>query len=170
MIIEKNIQHLQQLEEFLLKIDTKNYSRVSQLLNEASIGKHIRHILEYYICLMNQGVIINYDLRPRNTLIETNPLVAIKSIHEIIVYLRSAAESLQVFIYANDRQLPIRSFLAREILYCYEHSIHHQAMIKIALIEFNLGHFIEEDLGVAPSTLAYRSSNNSIATEKNTAY
>ncbi len=43
----------------------------------------------------------------------------------------------------------------RELLYNLEHSIHHQALIKVAL--FNSTHIkISESFGVAPSTLEYR--------------
>jgi hypothetical protein len=43
----------------------------------------------------------------------------------------------------------------RELLYNLEHSIHHQALIKVAL--YRLPHIkISDSFGIAPSTLEYR--------------
>lgn len=43
----------------------------------------------------------------------------------------------------------------REVLYNLEHCIHHQALIKVALLNFNYIQ-ISETFGIAPSTIEFR--------------
>ena len=50
----------------------------------------------------------------------------------------------------------ISSSVGRELMYAYDHAIHHLAMIKIGMqIDFPMIE-ISKNLGVAPSTLKYR--------------
>ena len=46
----------------------------------------------------------------------------------------------------------------RELLYCLDHAIHHQALIKIGLKELQIADLVGDDFGVAYSTLRYRAS------------
>ena len=50
----------------------------------------------------------------------------------------------------------VKSSFERELLYCLDHAIHHQALIKIGLKELELSHLVSPDFGVAYSTLRYR--------------
>ena len=50
----------------------------------------------------------------------------------------------------------INSSFERELLYCLDHAIHHQALIKIGLKELDLDHLIAREFGVAYSTLRHR--------------
>jgi len=43
-------------------------------------------------------------------------------------------------------------------LYCLDHAIHHQALIKIGLKELQIADLVGDDFGVAYSTLRYRAS------------
>jgi RNA-binding protein YhbY len=51
--------------------------------------------------------------------------------------------------------LEIESNYTRELLYNLEHSIHHQALIKVAILQNN-SIIIDENFGVAHSTIEYR--------------
>lgn len=55
----------------------------------------------------------------------------------------------------NCKNATIRSNYNRELLYNLEHSIHHQALIKVALHEFG-NVFVNENFGVASSTIQYK--------------
>ena len=50
------------------------------------------------------------------------------------------------------------TYVDRELLYCLDHAIHHQAFIKIGLKELQIADLVEDDFGVAYSTLRYRAS------------
>ncbi len=55
----------------------------------------------------------------------------------------------------NDRAIITESSYQRELLYNLEHSIHHQALIKVALLEIQHD-LVDENFGVAQSTIEYR--------------
>jgi hypothetical protein len=48
------------------------------------------------------------------------------------------------------------------LAYCLEHTIHHQALIKIGLMELNLIHLIDQHFGVAPATIRFKKTANAI--------
>ena len=75
-------------------------------------------------------------------------------------------EGLKSTLRKNNKPLELRQQLAgveiivssnydRELLYNLEHCIHHQALIKVGLLHCKAIH-INENFGVAASTIAYR--------------
>jgi hypothetical protein len=157
---KENLQEIKQLIAILTDIQ---YTHASPMLANASIGQHVRHILEFYICLRNGASVgvINYDNRERDLRIEENRDFALFSIDKIcsnINLLTSVAEvKLEGNFSSEDGAVSvIRTFINRELAYCLEHSIHHQALIKVGLLEQNLAHLIPSYFGLAPSTLRYR--------------
>lgn len=63
-----------------------------------------------------------------------------------------------------NQQINVESSYCRELIYNIEHCIHHQAFIKTAL--FSIGKTeIEENFGVAKSTIQYRKKINSLYTD-----
>ena len=50
----------------------------------------------------------------------------------------------------------VQTSFFRELTYCMDHCIHHQSLIKIALLEQKLIHLIDPNFGVAFSTQLYR--------------
>ena len=57
----------------------------------------------------------------------------------------------------TETTLEIETNYERELLYNLEHSIHHQALIKVALLQLQSVE-IPENFGVAQSTIVYRES------------
>jgi hypothetical protein len=52
--------------------------------------------------------------------------------------------------------LLVQSTIGRELIYNIEHTIHHLAIVKIALKSSIPGMHLPEHFGVAPSTIRYR--------------
>ncbi len=50
----------------------------------------------------------------------------------------------------------IKTTAGRELAYCIEHSIHHQALIKAGLITIGLSSLTDKHFGLAYSTIRYR--------------
>lgn len=137
--------------------DQAGYSEPCKALSNATIGQHTRHIIELYQCLIAgyQNGEINYDDRKRNLLYETDSVAAQGIIKEIQRELEQPDKPVKIFCQTADHSVCIESNYYREILYNLEHCIHHQALIKVALLDIdNLQ--IAEGFGVAPSTLQYR--------------
>ena len=64
-------------------------------------------------------------------------------------------KKLMLCTFYNNEKLVIESTYYRELVYNIEHCIHHQAIIKIALLQFE-NKLINEEFGVANSTIMYR--------------
>lgn len=133
------------------------YTAPCQELSQATIGQHTRHIIELYQCLLKgyAAGVINYDDRKRNKLYENDIHEAIEVIREIQNDLERPDRPLDIVCGTDDHDVSIRSNYNREVLYNLEHCIHHQALIRVALISGN-GIEISDEFGVAPSTMQYR--------------
>lgn len=164
-MIEHCLTDLQRLRAFLSKIDDPQFSREIINLGGSSIGQHTRHILEFYVGLIQGSACgcVNYDMRKRSMILETDTNAAC----EIIVLICSDLSTLKdksLLLQGDfsneesEQNLPIQSSVYRELAYCLEHSIHHQALIKVGLIELDLLSCIDSTFGVAPATLRHRKS------------
>jgi hypothetical protein len=56
----------------------------------------------------------------------------------------------------KEKNTGVQTSFFRELTYCMDHCIHHQSLIKIALLEQKLIHLIDPNFGVAFSTQLYR--------------
>jgi hypothetical protein len=141
------------LSELLKHITSDQYSNPCQSLSGATVGQHTRHIIELLNCLVSQyeAGIINYDLRERNLQMETDPVFANEQIKILITRINLPDKDLLLTGEFGN----FKTNYQRELLYNLEHCIHHQALIKVALLE-NGGIIIPDDFGVAPSTLRHR--------------
>ena len=143
--------------ELLRQLSNEEFCKKNPELSLAIIGEHMRHIIELFDCLLvnyNQGI-INYDKRDRDIKIQSDVNFAITIIkkHLSTIDKPNKELSLQHNCFSVEELLPTNYF--RELLYNLEHSIHHQALIKVAL--YNFPHIkISNSFGVAPSTLEYR--------------
>ncbi len=108
-------------------------------------------------CLINQyeSGTIDYDKRVRDKKIETDIEFALRSIDEIVFSLAKPNKKLVLSQFISVEQLRIETDFQRELLYNLEHCIHHQALIKVAVLQFDSVE-INDTFGIAPSTLEYR--------------
>lgn len=155
-----------QIQELLETLEDRTYSQPLSAFNGSSIGQHIRHIIDFYLCLIRgceaDATNIDYDKRQRNPKIETNTAVAITTLEHIAnaVQRMDAHQITTVNSSFTDSQLEgnsrIPSSVGRELMYAYDHAIHHLAIVKIGMRVHFPDIAINPNLGVAPSTLKYR--------------
>ena len=133
------------------------YAAPCNALSNATIGQHTRHIIELYQCLLTGYVTgeINYDNRKRDMVLENEVEAAVDAVKEIQVNLEQPDKTVRISCADNDHSLSIESNYYREVLYNLEHCIHHQALIKVALLSLKDVQ-VAEDFGVASSTLQFR--------------
>ncbi|MBF4517746.1 DinB family protein [Flavobacterium sp. ANB] len=154
----KSIRHsLDELIGLLDQLSDKDYSKSCEALSNATIGEHTRHILEMFQCLQNgyDSGILNYDNRERNTRIQTETEFAKQCIIEIKAGLQSENKIMFLEQFIDGLTMRIQSNYYRELLYNLEHCVHHQALIKVAVLQFE-NILINENFGVARSTIEYR--------------
>ena len=159
--LEGNLLLLRQGIELLDRLSDSAYRDAE--VDRSPVGAQYRHILDHYRCLLDglQDGRIDYDRRRRDPELETDRLAAARATRELLDRLRLLARSapglpLQVQQSAgtDGGEPPQGSSLGRELLFLASHTVHHFAIIKLLLEE--RGVECHPDLGVAPSTLAFR--------------
>ena len=156
---------LNDIKTLLQKIDADAFVKKNEILSGASIGEHLRHIIEFYLCCLQQhkNTTINYDLRERNKELETNKTKGIEAVDFVFDFLNKLENKddknlIMRSVHENEEEdeNAIKTTFFRELNYCMDHGIHHQSLIKIALIDHGIAHLIHDNLGVAFSTQNYR--------------
>lgn len=151
---------LNEVSTVVSQLNDKDYSMALPVLNGNSIGKHVRHMLDLFECLIenSESGTINYDLRKRNPETESSKEVALIQIENTVKNIDKLDLGKNILLRQtlNNVSCEINSSTKRELLYNIEHCIHHLAIIKIG-IENNFGYVqIPENFGVAYSTLSHR--------------
>jgi len=161
MLLKQPIQDVfLQLSESLDQLTDREYSQPSNILFNATIGQHVRHIIELFICLEKgyHGGVVNYEKRKRDYRIEIDKNFACNLLKVIFRRLTRANKDiiLEAENYTNDAKLvSIQSNYYREIAYNLEHTIHHMAMIRVGINEVS-SVVLPEEFGVAYSTIKFR--------------
>lgn len=158
-------ENLLEIRNVLLQLTDEHYVHKSILLSNSSIAQHTRHIIEFYQSIVANGIIekINYDKRERNILIETDRKFAISLLEKLETQLSEEYKDYTMILEGNfsafeNNPAQIQTSLFRELAYCLEHSIHHQALIKVGLLELDKLSLIDETFGVGAATIRYRNS------------
>lgn len=161
MILKKSIQHVfDQLTDLLRKLSHDEYIQPIRILSNATIGQHVRHIIELFQCLEDGYIssIVNYEKRNRDTLIETDKELAISLLKGVSNRIDRFDKPvlLESEDYSEDGEKSvILSNYYREIAYNLEHTIHHMALIRVGISEAS-SLCLPEEFGVAHSTIKYR--------------
>ena len=154
------IDVLAQGEDLLRSLSAENYKRRVPVVFNAAIGGHYRHCLDHFTSLLLalDADEVDYDHRKRDPRIETQPAFALALTAEMRQTLEQLApETLCTEVkarcevsYAHGNSPVTGSTLARELVYCIAHAIHHFALISVMarLMEVKL----PEHFGAAPST------------------
>ena len=161
MMLKQPIQHVfVQLSETLNQLSNEEYVHPSQILLNATIGQHVRHIIELFQCLekgYSEGV-VNYEKRKRDYQIETNKELAVSLLKEIYHNIEKSNKEiiLEAEDYCDSMQIVlIPSNYYRELAYNLEHTIHHMALIRVGINEVSTVE-LPDEFGVAYSTVKYR--------------
>ena len=143
-------------------LSPEQYTFKCKQLNQVAVGEHLRHSVEFYSCL-KAGIAlgkVNYDARLRDKHIQNDPLYAIAIMEDLSSFFSALDQTDTLILSSEESPLSaISTSIARELLYCLDHAIHHQALIKIGLREMGLEHLVSPAFGVAYSTLRYRAKN-----------
>ncbi|MEP6747570.1 MAG: DinB family protein [Bacteroidota bacterium] len=149
-----------QLTASLNLLDNDQYMYAGKTLSNATIGQHVRHIIEMFICLEDgyAGGVINYENRKRDSKIETDKDFAVSLLKQIYGGLHTENKQLileAAYDESTNELLQFDTNYYREIAYNLEHTIHHMALIKVGIREVS-DIEIPDEFGVASSTIKFR--------------
>jgi hypothetical protein len=148
---------------FLGRLGDEIYARPLPGVFTGSLGAHYRHVLDHFLCLF-EGVRtgeVNYDQRRRNPQLENSTMQARLVTEALMDEFRDLSpDSLQQEClvsyrvgYGGNREEAVPSNVAREIMFCVGHAIHHYAILK--LLCAGVGVDLPYEFGIAPSTLKH---------------
>ena len=159
MIFEQLTEQLQSLASLLKTLRNEQYTKQIKHLGDASIGGHTRHIIELLQCALDGYHLnkVDYVHRIRNLALENDKHFALEKLNWLMETILLEDKELQMVVETNHSNTIVLTSFYREIIYNTEHTIHHLALIKVALLEMDL-HVVEQDFGMAYSTIQYKAS------------
>jgi len=149
-----------QLLDVLENLSDHQYSTPVDLLSGATIGQHIRHIVEFFQELDKgyENGTVNYDRRSRSLVLEVSRSLAIRQLSEMSLTVDRPEKDLALMAHltAGDAEpVVIQTNYSRELLYNMEHIVHHMALLRIGITVVTKMS-LPPQFGVAASTLQYR--------------
>ncbi|GLD94575.1 hypothetical protein PINS_up003186 [Pythium insidiosum] len=157
---------LDQQDALLASLSPEQYTFHSALL-QGTIGQHTRHSLDHLRkpleAVLAADDTIHYDLRARQTSVETSQQAAREQIEEIRRNLDMLAERSALvhpvqaafMLSADGTEFAFASTLSREMAFAVHHCIHHNALVKVLLRHEFPDVAVPAGYGMAPSTLNY---------------
>jgi len=143
-------------------IEDDLYSKPEPVVSSSGIGSHVRHCIDYFDRLLEglKDGRLDYDLRARDQLLETNRLHARRKLRSLMGACRALGECDRSEMRVKqdcatecvDAPWTLSS-LERELQFVMSHTVHHFALIAV-ILRLN-GLEPAEGFGVAPSTLRY---------------
>lgn len=161
MIFKKLTYQLNLLCDLLGKLTNEQYQQKIHHLSNASIGGHTRHIIELLQCSITGHYTgeVDYINRKRNLALENSTNAAISELQMLIEDVCLDDKQLLIAVEQTEDagKLTVFTTYFREIVYNIEHTVHHLALIKVALVEMRLD-IVNSNFGMADSTLKYRAT------------
>ena len=159
LMIQSLTEQLHALRSLLYRLTDEQYTHRSSMLNNATIGQHVRHVIELAQCLVlaYEAGAVNYDKRKRDERMENSRSFALLQLEELLQSVNKPEKKLQLQVITGEGSLTLETWYNREVHYNTEHAIHHMALIRVALKEMQLD-VINESFGVAYATMQHRST------------
>lgn len=158
-----NTNLLDQAVCLMERIGDNAFSTGPELLPSHRAGSHFRHVLEFYECFLNgvESGSVDYDARNHSQALEGNRLAACEKAAEIIGRLQEISslddrQPLEVRMEGDD--IFLRSSIGRELQALSSHTIHHFALISIALRLHGIA--VDAKFGMSPSTLQFQTEQS----------
>ena len=154
--MESCFKTLQETKSLLLNLTNEEFTNTSVAPYYSSIGSHVRHILDFYDCILKgQSKEVDLTNRLRDLSVE-------ESCSNALEYLKTLEESLKEIKIDQDRHIvviddlgcgPIKMNYTFGALMAQanSHTIHHHAIINYILSQLNIT-FSNNRFGFNPST------------------
>jgi uncharacterized damage-inducible protein DinB len=158
--IQANLAVIRQGVDLLQELGDERYAARVAIVHGASVGGHMRHIIEHYLSFLNGWAdgAVNYEDRARDPSLERDAALAGETLSAIDDRLRELARE------GGDRRLRVHAETSadtaadssglRELEFLLSHTIHHYALV--AVLARMQGVEPAGGFGVAPSTLKHQ--------------
>jgi uncharacterized damage-inducible protein DinB len=158
---------LGQLAALTDDIGEGDFRKPSVALGGSTVGQHLRHTLEFFLCLeagLDSGC-VNYDKRNHDQTIETDRFIAGATIRRIAEFVEHLNLELPLKLEVNyhtdlEDNILLETTSARELVYNIEHAVHHMALMKIGIREVAPYIQLDKHFGIAASTVRYNENGS----------
>ena len=141
---------------------TRNVYNATPEFCASPIGKHVRHIVDHFFAYkhaISQDSVLDYNVRSRETALESDPELALNAVEEFNSWLVeqnfeeidlvvesevAVSESLSTTLNSNNH---------RELVYIVAHTFHHLAYANLLAKVLNVA--TPDHIGVAPATATF---------------
>lgn len=161
------IQLIDSIINTIEAIDVEQYNMPLAVYNGSTFGKHFRHIYDFFQCLVLQSgnPSVDYCERCRDENIEESKSHAVSSFIALKAEMALLDESKEIIVHADFEieegiRPRVKTSIGREVMYAYDHAVHHLAIIKIGLKEVAPQTVIDQNMGVAASTIRHQFAND----------
>ena len=165
IIIQSTLKTLQKSQYILTNLSNEQLSNTSVSPYYSSIGSHIRHILDFYECILNKDLKNRIDLtaRSRNKAVENCCSLAAEYLNIIIERLKDTNYNVNDIVMVTDDlglgKIEMAYTLAAVLSQANSHAIHHYAIINYILNGLNIS-LEDSDFGYNPTTPKKAIQNN----------
>ena len=156
LIVESSIKILEKSRSLLSILNNSQLSDDAVPPYYSSIGSHIRHILDFYNCILNsENNIVDLTARERDQYVENFTESALNYLESIILKLKLLPDLLDKDIIVIDDlglgKIKMKYTLSSLLAQANSHTIHHYSIINYILSGLNI-EFGEDQFGVNPTT------------------
>lgn len=177
LLAHQNAVFLGQAIELLDALPAGLYAARPAHFDRGGVGVHLRHVLDHYDAFLDgiESGRIDYDARERDPVTESDIEVARSRLCSTIARMSAVSSRPEIAANAPARAIEVAmdlgepaqgnavssaSSIARELQYLVAHTVHHFALMAVALRL--AGHEPGPDFGVAPSTLRHEELNREL--------
>ena len=163
-IVLSTLKTLNKTNQLLTILSDEQLSNSSIPPYKSSIGSHIRHILDFYDCILNKQSenLVDLTLRKRNLIVETNSTAALQYCNEIVNKLKCSSYNFEEQVLVIDDlgmgKIEIMYTLGALFAQANSHTIHHYAIINYILEGLNIS-INDSEFGYNPTTPKQTSLN-----------
>ena len=150
-------EQLQELAAVIAQLSEADFTTALPLLDQATLGKHVRHTLEFHQCFLTREQSFCYDDRMRNPLLEQAPEEALKHIDWLMDRLRFVQldRIISMEVRYGTARFEVTTSVQRELAFLIEHTVHHNAILRMALCASFPHIRFEPEFGYADSTIRF---------------
>ncbi|WP_111308414.1 hypothetical protein [Confluentibacter sediminis] len=144
IIIRSTLKTLEKTQYILANLSNQQLSDISVSPYYSSVGSHIRHILDFYDCILNRDLENRIDLtaRSRNKVVEGCCNLAEEYLNLIIDKLKNTNYNTNEMVIVTDDlglgKIEMSYTLAAALSQANSHAIHHYAIISYILNGLNI--------------------------------
>ena len=160
--IAPNLRVIRQGIDLLSVLGPDSYTQRIAIAYNASIGGHVRHIIDHYQSFLAglDAQVLDYENRARQAALEQDPALARHLLEVIAARLANLGAKSDQSTLASCAETSsggcVPTSVVRELEFLLSHTIHHYALM--AIMCRLLGQETEPGFGVAPSTLRHEQS------------